>query len=105
MVIQNYLPSSKWLLVGEQLCIGRYRPLKCYLNLNLRRKNFWEKGSSAVLDTVPLNGAVFNIYLPLSRRGFWEKGSFALFDATAKVLDNKSLTCVKSSQQLVSLKG
>jgi hypothetical protein len=75
---------------------------KIYLPLN---RDFWEKGSSAVLFTVALNGTVFNIYLPLSRRGFWEKGSLALFDATAKILDNKGLTCVKSSQHLVSLKG
>jgi hypothetical protein len=76
---------------------------KIYLPLN---RDFWKKGSSAVLNIAPLNGTVFNIYLPLSRRrGFWEKGSFALFDATAKILDNKSLTCVKPSQHLVSLKG
>jgi hypothetical protein len=79
MVIQNFLPSSKWLLVGGQLCIGRYRPLKCYLNLNLRRKNFWEKGSLAVLDTVPLNGTEFTIDLLLSR-DFLEKGRSAILD-------------------------
>jgi hypothetical protein len=67
--------------------------------LPLSRRGFWEKGSSAVLyNTVALNGTVFNIYLPLSRRGFWKKCSFALFDATAKILDNKSLTCVKRCQ-------
>jgi hypothetical protein len=70
----------------------------------LLSRDFLEKGRSAILDTVPLNNTVLEIYIPLSR-DFWKKGRFALFDATAKILDNKGLTCVKSSQHLVSLKG
>jgi hypothetical protein len=31
------------------------------------------------MDTIPLNDTVFNIYLPLSS-DFWEKGSSAVLD-------------------------